>query len=46
MRVFRARLVGIPMDTAVGVLMDAVRMDGRHRHGAVDDATGGREDSN
>src|SRR6478609_6543724 len=28
------------------MLVDAVRMDGRHRHGAVDDATGGRENSN
>src|SRR6187200_2358066 len=46
MRVFRARLVGVHMVTAVGMLVDAVRMDGRHRHGAVDDATGGREDSN
>src|SRR6478735_12753738 len=46
MRVLRSRLVGVHMDTAVGMLVDAVRMDGRHRHGAVDDATGGREDSN
>src|SRR6478609_10625459 len=46
MRVFRSRLVGVHMDTTDGMLVDAVRMDGRHRHGAVDDATGGREDSN